>query len=312
MTGPSANDVKTLRERTGVGMMDCKRALLEAQGDLEAAIDLLRSRGLAKAAKKSTRAASEGLVAAIQRDGRATLIEVNAETDFVAMNDRFKALVETVLACAHHNPSHASVEEVLQIKHKGSQTIGDLITEAVAEIGENIRLRRLARIQVERGALGLYIHNRTGENLGRLAVVVRLESINDADPALGDLARKIAMHGAAMSPVALDATQVDADTLAREAAVLEEKAKSAGKPDKVIKMIVESGIRSFFKDNTLLEQNFVHEPTKSVAQVIGEAENLVGAPIKASGYLRFALGEGVEKQETDFAAEVASISGSTS
>ncbi|TGD99291.1 translation elongation factor Ts [Methylobacterium nonmethylotrophicum] len=302
MANITAAMVKELREKTGAGMMDCKSALNETAGDLEAAVDWLRKKGLAKAAKKAGRVAAEGLVAVESAGHHAAVVEVNSETDFVARNDSFQAFVREAAKLALN--AQGSVEALEAARFPGSETtVKDKLQELIATIGENMTLRRVAKLQVEKGLIASYVHSQVSEGLGKIGVLVALESPGDVG-FLGQLGRQIAMHVAATNPVALDASGVDAATVERESNILREK--NAGKPDHVLAKIVESGLKSYYKEVTLLEQPFVHDTSKTVAQVLKEAEGKAGGSLKLTGFVRYALGEGIEKEEApDFAAEVA-------
>jgi len=292
--------VKDLREKTGAGMMDCKNALNETDGDIEAAIDWLRKKGLSRAAKKSGRVAAEGLVAATVRGNRGVVVEVNSETDFVARNEEFQALVRSIADVAIEKK--ADVSDLLGTHYPGGGTVQDAIANAIATIGENMTLRRAAELHVAQGVVANYVHNAIADGLGKIGVIVALESTGDAG-ALAALGRQVAMHVAATSPVALDAAGVDPAILEREKNVLAEK--NAGKPPHVLEKIIESGLKTYYKEVCLLEQPFIHDSAKTVAQAVREGEKAVGAPVAVKGFFRFALGEGIEKQENDFAAEVA-------
>jgi elongation factor Ts len=292
--------VKDLREKSGAGMMDCKNALVESAGDIEAAIDWLRAKGLSKAAKKSGRVAAEGLVAVSVKGTRGVVIELNSETDFVARNEDFQALARGVAAVALENS--ADLEVLLASAYPGSATVQDAVSNAIATIGENMTVRRAAELSVTSGVVNYYVHNAVTEGLGKIGVIVALESTGSADE-LNKLARQIAMHVAASSPIALDSTTVDSAVIEREKAVLLEK--NAGKPANVLEKITESGLKSYFKEICLVDQPFVMEPSKSVGVAVKDSEKTVGAPVSLIGFVRFALGEGVEKEVTDFAAEVA-------
>jgi elongation factor Ts len=296
MAAITAALVKDLREKTGAGMMDCKNALTETDGDIEAAIDWLRKKGLAKAAKKSGRIAAEGLVGVAVEDKVGVVVEVNSETDFVARNDDFQGLVQGILAVALDKSPQVDVETVLSSHYMGGNTVGEAIANAIATIGENMTLRRVQGLRVSDGVIGQYVHSQVVERLGRIGVIVGLESKGNRD-ALAALGRQVAMHVAAASPIALDAESVDPATIARERSVLAEK--NAGKPAAVIDRIVESGLKTFFKEVCLVDQSFVHDPAKSVGQAVREAEKTAGAPIAITGFVRFALGEGVEKRAED-------------
>jgi elongation factor Ts len=292
MAAITAGLVKDLREKTGAGMMDCKHALAETDGDIEAAIDWLRKKGLAKAAKKSGRVAADGLVGVAVEDLVGVVVEVNSETDFVARNDDFQGLVRGVLAVALDKAPAVDVETVLGAHYLGGGTVNEAIANAIATIGENMTLRRVQGLRVSEGAVGQYVHGQIVDGLGRIGVIVGLESKGDR-AALASLGRQVAMHVAAASPIGIDASGVDPATIARERSVLAEK--NAGKPPHVIEKIVESGLKTFYKEVCLLDQPYVHDPAKSVAQAVKEAEKSVGAPIAITGFVRFALGEGVEK-----------------
>jgi elongation factor Ts len=288
----SAALVKDLREKTGAGMMDCKTALGETDGDIEAAIDWLRKKGLAKAAKKSGRVAAEGLVGVAVEANLGVVVEVNSETDFVARNDDFQSLVHGVVAVALDKAPNIDAESVKGAHYPGGGTVADAIANAVATIGENITLRRAAGLHVANGVIGHYVHSQIVDGLGRIGVIVALESTGATEP-LKALGRHVAMHVAAASPLALDPAGIDPATIAREKAVLADK--NAGKPPHVLEKIVESGLKTFYKEVCLLDQAYVHDPAKSVAQAVKEAEKSVGAPIVIKGFVRYALGEGVEK-----------------
>ncbi len=305
MAGVTAAMVKELREKTGAGMMDCKGALNETNGDIEAAVDWLRKKGLAKAAKKAGRTAAEGLVG-VESPGRsAALVEVNSETDFVARNESFQAFVREATKIALG--ADASVEALEAAHFPGaSTTVKDKLQELIATIGENMTIRRVAKLSVHHGVVATYVHNQVTEGLGKIGVIVALESEGDVGE-LSALGRQIAAHIAAMNPVAVDGSGVDTATVERESAILREK--NAGKPDHVLAKIVESGLKSYYKENTLLDQPFVYEPSKSVSQMLKEAASKSGKPVALTGFVRYALGEGIEKEETDFAAEVAAQSG---
>src|SRR6516165_2807069 len=289
----SAGLVKDLREKTGAGMMDCKNALSETNGDVEAAVDWLRKKGLAKAAKKSGRVAAEGLVGAAVEANVGVVVEVNSETDFVARNEDFQALVRGVLAVALDHAPAVDATAVGGAHYPGGGTVSEAIANAMATIGENMTLRRAQGLSVAQGAIGHYVHGAVAEGLGRIGVIVGLKSAGDR-AALVALGRQVAMHVAAASPVALDAAGLDPATVARERAVLAEK--NAGKPANVLEKIIESGLKTYYKGVCLLDQAYVHDPAKSVAQAIKEAEKTVGATIAVAGFVRYALGEGVAKQ----------------
>jgi elongation factor Ts len=297
----TASLVKELRDKTGAGMMDSKAALIETKGDVEAAVDWLRKKGLAKAAKKAGRVAAEGLIGAVVEKNKGVLVEVNSETDFVARNEQFQGLVKLIAQAALHNGT--DIEKLKSVKIGGS-TVDEAVASAIATIGENMTLRRADILSVGEGVIGSYTHSSVADGLGKIGVLVALESKGKPD-VLADIARKIAMHIAAANPQAVEASGIDKTTIERERNVLADKARASGKPDNVIEKIVESGLKSYYKEVTLVDQAFVHDPSKSVAQTLKEVEGQAGAPVKISGFIRYALGEGVEKQEQDFAAEVA-------
>jgi elongation factor Ts len=304
MANITAAMVKDLREKTGAGMMDCKSALSETAGDIEAAIDWLRKKGLSKAAKKSDRVAAEGLVAVAIEGTRGVVVEVNSETDFVARNSDFQALAKNIAGVALKT-GNADAEALKAASYPAGGNVADAIANAIATIGENMTLRRATVLDVTAGKVGSYVHNAVSDGLGKIGVIVALESTGNAD-VLADLGRKIAMHVAAASPLALEGSQMDPAVVEREKNVLRDK--NAGKPANVLEKIVESGLKSYFKEVCLLDQPFIHEPSKTVSQVVQEAGKTAGAPVVLKGFVRYALGEGIEKQEADFAAEVASMS----
>jgi elongation factor Ts len=297
--------VKDLREKTGVGMMDCKQALNETNGDMDAAVDWLRKKGLSKAAKKAGRVAAEGLIGAVVSGTKGVLVEVNSETDFVARNDQFQGLVKMIAQVALK--AGTDVEQIKAAK-VGSATVENAIQDAIATIGENMTLRRAASVSVGQGVVASYVHNAVIDGLGKMGVIVALESAGKQDE-LATLGRQIAMHIAASNPQALDAAGLDPQVVAREKDVLADKYRQQGKPDAMIEKIVESGLKTYYKEVTLLEQPFIHDSGKSVAQEVKEAEGKVGAPVKIAGFVRYGLGEGIEKQDSDFAAEVAAAAG---
>jgi elongation factor Ts len=298
--------VKELREKTGAGMMDCKRALGETGGDMEGAVDWLRKKGLAAAAKKAGRVAAEGLIGAATRTEIGALVEVNSETDFVARNGQFQGLVKMIAQVALHNG--ADVEKIKAAK-VGDVTVETAISEAIATIGENMSLRRATSLEVTQGVVSSYVHGAVIDGAGKMGVLVALESAGKADE-LAQLGRQLAMHVAATNPQALDPSGLDPAIVTREKDVLADKYRQQGKPENVIEKIVESGLKTYYKEVCLLEQAFIHdEKGKSVAQAVKEAEGRIGAPVKIAGFVRYALGEGIEKQESDFAAEVAAASG---
>jgi elongation factor Ts len=301
----TAGMVKSLRESTGVGMMDCKAALAATNGDMEAATDWLRAKGLAKAAKKSTRVAAEGLVGIAVNGTTGAAVEVNSETDFVARNEKFQAMVTDIAKLALN--AGGDTEKLKTAKFPGSQhAVAEYVAEMVATIGENMGVRRTASLKVKDGVIGSYVHNQAAPGLGKIGVLVALESTGNKEE-LAAFGRLLSMHVAATNPVAMDLAGVPPETLSREKAILEEK--NAGKPANVLEKIIASGLKTYAKENCLLEQAYVHDGTKSVTQVLGEVGNKAGAPVKLLGYVRMQLGEGIEKAVDDFAAEVAKAAG---
>ncbi|HET7886589.1 MAG TPA: translation elongation factor Ts [Bradyrhizobium sp.] len=305
MTTITAAMVKDLRESTGAGMMDCKAALTENGGNMEAAVDWLRKKGLSKAAKKAGRVAAEGLVAALTKGPKGVVVEINSETDFVARNEHFQGLVKMIAQVALD--VGADLDKIKAAK-VGGVTVEQAIADAIATIGENMTLRRAAALEVGQGVVSNYVHNAVIEGAGKMGVIVALDSSGKADE-LAALGKQLAMHVAASNPLAIDPAGLDPATVKREKDVLADKYRQQGKPENVIEKIVESGLKTYYKEVCLLEQAFIHDSGKSVAQAIKEAEGKVGGPIKIAGFLRYALGEGIEKQESDFAAEVAAASG---
>ena len=307
MANITAQMVKELRESTGAGMMDCKGALTETAGDMQAAQDWLRKKGLSKAAKKAGRVAAEGLIGITVKGAKAVVVEVNSETDFVARNDLFQGLVKMTADVAMDVGTDV---EAIKATKVGSMTVADAFNETIAKIGENMTIRRAAILEVGKGVIGHYIHNAVSEGLGKIGVLVALESTGNPDE-LAALGRQLAMHVASSNPLALDAAGVDPDVIKREKDVLADKFRQQGKPEAMIEKIVESGLKTFYKEQTFLEQPFIFDDAgkKSVAQAVKEAEAKVGGPIKIAGFVRYGLGEGIEKQESDFAAEVAAAAG---
>jgi elongation factor Ts len=295
--------VKELRESTGAGMMDCKAALTETDGNFEAAIDWLRKKGLSKAAKKADRVAAEGLVAALAADKKGVVVEVNSETDFVSRNADFQALVRNIAETAIKT-GKTDVAELGAQAYPGGGTVADAITTAIANIGENLTLRRADKLSVGEGVVGRYVHSQVVDGQGRIAVIVALESKGDKE-VLNKLAREVAMHVASANPQALDASGLDPAIVEREKNLLREK--NVGKPANVLEKIVESGIKTYAKEVCLLDQvsNHPEHNGKTVAQAVKELEGKAGAPIAIAGFKRYALGEGIEKATSDFAAEVA-------
>ena len=303
MSTITAEMVKTLRERSGAGMMDCKKALAENNGDMEAAIDWLRAKGISKAEKKSGRTAAEGLIGIASGDRKAVVVEINSETDFVARNDAFQELVRGVAAVAL--TTDGKVESVAAATYPVTgKSVDDSIKDAIATIGENMTLRRSVLLEVPNGTVATYIHNAAGEGIGKLGVLVALKSEGDKD-ALNAIGRQVAMHVAATNPLAIRPEEVDPVVAERERNVFIEQSRASGKPDNIIEKMVEGRMRKFFEEVALLSQAFVINPDVTVGQAIKDAEKTVGAPIEVTGMARLLLGEGVEKEESDFAAEVA-------
>ena len=299
----TASLVKELREKSGAGMMDCKNALTENGGDIEVAMDWLRSKGIAKAEKKSGRVAAEGLIGIASGDNDAAVVEVNSETDFVARNEQFQALVRNVATTALSTDGSVDAVSAATI-HDGEKSVADTITDAIATIGENMNLRRSARMEVSEGVVASYMHNAASEGLGKIGVIVALESSGDKD-ALRAIGRQVAMHVAATNPLAATIDEVPAEIADRERAVYLEEAKESGKPEEIAVKMVEGKMRKFFQESVLLSQVFVIDGENTVEQALKNAEKDAGAPITLKGFVRLALGEGVEKEEEDFAAEVA-------
>src|SRR5436189_5073135 len=305
MANITAQMVKELRERTGAPMMDCKAALQETGGDMEQAVDLLRKKGLAKAAKKAGRVAAEGLIGVAVEGLRGVVVEVNSETDFVARNELFQGLVRIIANVALS--AGADLEKIKGTK-VGSLTINDAISDTIAKIGENMSLRRAASLSVGKGIIANYVHHSIDEGLGKIGVIVGLET-TATNEALGRFGRMVAMHVAASNPQAIEPAGLEPEVVRREREVLADKAKTQGKPAHVVEKIVESGLKTFYKEVCLLEQPYIHEPDKSVGQAIKQVEADIGAPVKISGFVRYALGEGIDRPGTDFAAEVAATAG---
>ncbi|KQT48725.1 elongation factor Ts [Aureimonas sp. Leaf454] len=299
--------VKELREKSGAGMMDCKTALAETNGDMEAAIDWLRAKGISKADKKSGRTAAEGLVGAASDGNTAIVVEVNSETDFVARNDAFQAIVKNIAKVGLS--TDGSVDAVAAAAYPASsKTVAETITEAVGTIGENMSLRRSAMLSVGEGVVASYIHNQVVDGLGKMGVLVAMESSGDK-AALTQFGRQVAMHVAATNPLALTSAEVDQATADRERAIFIEQARESGKPEAIIEKMVEGRMRKFYEEVVLLSQAFVINPDLTVEKALKDAEKDFGAPAKITGFVRFALGEGIEREKSDFAAEVAAAAG---
>ncbi|PNU06492.1 translation elongation factor Ts [Novosphingobium guangzhouense] len=299
----TAADVKNLRERSGAGMMDCKKALDETGGDIEAAIDALRAKGLAAAAKKSSRTAAEGLVGVAVTGTKGVAVEVNSETDFVAKNDQFQDFVRKTTEAAL-GVAGDDVEALKAAAYPGGTTVADALTNNVATIGENQQVRRMKTVEVAQGVVVPYMHNAAAPNLGKIGVLVALESEASAD-VLEALGKQIAMHIAAAFPLALNADDLDADLIERERKIAQEKAAESGKPEAVQAKMVEGAVAKYAKENALLSQIFVMDNKTPIQQVVDQAGKEAGAKIVLKDYVRFQLGEGIEKEVTDFAAEVA-------
>lgn len=298
----SAAQVKELRELTGAGMMDCKTALNETGGNMEEAVDWLRKKGISKADKKASRTAAEGLVGVDTGVREAVVVEVNSETDFVARNAAFQEIVSNVAKVAL---AYGGTDAVAAAKYPGSdKTVADTIKDAVGTIGENMSFRRSAKLSVSEGVVASYVHNAVADNLGKLGVLVAIETTGNQDAARA-FARQVAMHVAATNPLALTPDEVDASAVEREKAIFADQARQSGKPENIIEKMVEGRMRKFYEEVVLLKQAFVLNPDLTVEAALKEAEKQIGAPAKISGYVRFALGEGIEKEESDFAAEVA-------
>jgi elongation factor Ts len=300
--------VKELRERTGAGMMDCKKALAETNGDMEAAIDWLRAKGLSAAAKKAGRTASEGLVGIAVAGNRGALVEVNSETDFVAKNEIFQQFVGNVAKLVLEHGT--DVEALGAAQYPEGGTVAEKLTENIAKIGENQSLRRAQILEVGEGAVVSYVHNQVAPGLGRIGVLVALESAAPAET-LTELGKQIAQHVAAAHPLALSAEELPADLVERERAIAIEKAKESGKPDNIIEKMVEGGLAKFRKEHALLTQLFVRDNKTPVAEVVAAAAKDAGTGIALTGFVRFQLGEGIEKKVDDFAAEVAAAAGTS-
>ena len=302
----TAASVKELRERTGAGMMDCKKALAENNGEMEAAIDWLRAKGLAAAAKKAGRTAAEGLVGVAVEGNRGAVVEVNSETDFVAKNEIFQNFVRNVAKLALQHGT--DIEALGAAQYPEGGTVNEKLTDNIAKIGENQSLRRAAVIEVTQGAVVPYVHNQVAPGLGKIGVLVAVESAASADM-LNQLGKQIAMHVAAAHPQALSAEELPSELVERERSIAMEKAKESGKPQNIIEKMVEGGLAKFRKENALTSQLFVMDNKTPVADVVAAAAKDAGTGIELKGFVRFQLGEGIEKQQSDFAAEVAAAAG---
>jgi elongation factor Ts len=304
----TAATVKELRERTGAGMMDCKKALAETNGDMEAAIDWLRAKGLSAAAKKAGRTAAEGLVGVTVNGTRGAVVEVNSETDFVAKNEIFQDFVRNVAQIALEKGADVDVLSAAQYPSGG--TVAEVLTNNIATIGENQSLRRASISEVPEGVIVPYVHNQVAPGLGKIGVLVALESAAPAET-LNALGKQIAMHVAAANPLALNADELDPALVERERGIAMEKAKESGKPQNIVEKMVEGGLAKFRKDNALLSQLFVMDNKTPVAEVIAQAAKDAGTGIVLKSFTRFQLGEGIEKKQDDFAAEVAAAAGAS-
>ncbi len=305
----SASMVKELREKTGAGMMDCKKALSENDGDMDAAVDWLRTKSLATVAKKAGRVAAEGLVGVASSGNTGAVVEVNSETDFVARNDSFQDMVTKISTIALDN--NGDVETIAAADFPGSgKSVKDHVADMVSTIGENMHLRRSAALSVGSGVVSSYVHNQISAGLGRIGVLVALESEGNEE-ALANFGKQLAMHVAAATPLAISSDDLDPEVVERERSILAEQARESGKPEEIIGKMVEGRLRKFFEESVLMSQTFVIDGETVVEKAVKAAEADVGAPIKVAGFLRFELGEGIEKEEQDFAAEVAATVAAT-
>lgn len=303
----TASLVKDLREKTGAGMMDCKKALAETKGDIEAAVDWLRKKGLAAAAKKAGRIAAEGLVAVAVEGNRGALVEVNSETDFVARNETFQGFAATVAKLALQ--SGGDLEKLKAIAYPGSgRTVGEELTHMISTIGENMNLRRVALVDVGKGVLASYVHNAAAPGLGKIGVLVAIESSLDAVK-LGDVAKQVAMHVAAANPQSVTRDGLDKSSIERERSVLSDQARASGKAEDIIAKMVEGRLRKFYEEVCLVDQVFVIDGESRVGAVIEKAAKAAGGSATVKTFARFALGEGIEREQADFAAEVAAAAG---
>jgi elongation factor Ts len=291
----TASMVKELRDATGAGMMDCKGALAETGGDMEAAVDWLRKKGLSKAAKKAGRIAADGLIGVMVSGNKGVAVEVNSETDFVARNDLFQGLVKMIAQVALGVGSDV---ETIKAAKVGKITIADAIAESVAKIGENMTLRRAAALSVDHGIVASYVHNAVADGLGKIGVIVALESSGKGD-VLATFGRQVAMHVASANPQAVDSARLDPTVIQREKDILADKFREQGKPPDVIDKIVDSGIKTFFKEVCLVDQPFIFDDKKTVAQAVKEAEGRAGGPIRIMGFVRFGVGEGIDKTDAE-------------
>ncbi|MFD2207304.1 translation elongation factor Ts [Kiloniella antarctica] len=299
--------VKQLRDQSGAGMMDCKKALTETDGDVDAAVDWLRKKGLAAAAKKSGRVASEGLVAVSTSGAKGAVVEVNSETDFVSRNEQFQSFVASVAQQAM--TVNGDIEALANAAFPGEDgTVADALTKRIATIGENMSLRRTASLEVSEGVVASYIHNQTAPGLGKIGVLVALESAGDAAK-LEAFGKQVAMHVAAANPQALDRDSVDVTALEREKEVLSDQARASGKPEEIIEKMLVGRLRKYYEEVCLLEQGYVIDGENTVGKAVELFAKDLGSPVKLTGFVRYQLGEGIEKKEEDFAAEVAATLG---
>lgn len=299
--------VKELRTTSGAGMMDCKKALAENDGNIEAAVDWLRAKGLSKAAKKAGRTAAEGLVGVSSNGTSGVVVEVNSETDFVARNAEFQKMVSEISQLALK--TNGNLEQLLEEKLESSgKNVKDTVTDKVATIGENMNVRRSKGLSVDQGLIATYVHNSVGTDMGKIGVLVAIES-EAASEKLNTLGRQIAMHIAATNPASLSEDDIDRDLVARERQVLTEQARESGKPEGVIEKMIDGRMRKFYEEVTLLKQAFVLNPDITVEKAVEEAANEIGSPVKVTGFVRLEVGEGIEREEEDFAAEVKAASG---
>ena len=293
--------VKELREKTSAGMMDCKKALNETNGDMEAAVDWLRKKGIAKADKKASRVAAEGLVAAATSDNKGVVVEVNSETDFVARNEIFQKAVSMI---AQRGLDVDSSEALASAELAGGKSVTEYLTELVGKIGENMTFRRMAKLEVSEGVVASYIHNAEAMDMGKIGVLVALESSGDTEK-LNDLAKKIAMHVAATSPLANTVEDLDPEIVSKEREMLKAEALESGKPEAIVDKMVEGRMQKFFKESVLATQIFVMDGERSIEKVLEDEGKAMGADITLAGFVRMAVGEGIEKKEENFAEEVA-------
>jgi len=306
MTNITAGMVKDLRDKTGAGMMDCKAALAETSGDVESAVDWLRKKGLAKAAKKAGRIAADGLIGIATQGGRGAVVEVNSETDFVARGDEFQNFV--LKAAKQALAAEGDLERLLASAHDTGGKMADVLAALVGKIGENMSVRRSAAVSVEPGVVASYVHNAVAPDLGKIGVLVALESTGDSAKLMA-LGKQLAMHVAAANPIALNVESIPPDVVARERAIYADQARESGKPENVIEKMIEGRLRKFYEESVLLQQVFVVDGETQVGKVVQNAAKEIGAPVVVAGFVRFAVGEGIDKPTTDFAAEVKATAG---